>query len=377
MSCPRLSCCVGRSGTVWYPFWKSIAVKGWSMQRKGPRCWITFVGNPGSALSTSIGRAYPSVTSLCSSIIQVHIQRSSPDREQEMFLKQSKPHSNFVCVCPICHRLDEPVLGQLTWKFHPNESDYGTSRWSNVHQPDERPSSSAPERDWQGWVQDPLLPQWAVRGGQVGGAHPTTQGSWYSSWTGRHHSLPLCDWVSIGGPYFDKNIGLDRLEISKLITCSQEIPTNRGPDFGKNSWSGSKGPRYFDDIVIYLVPFQGSRLWHRPGWAVDGEGPAGRTLWKGWSPQAVVACETHCRHARQEGGGPCKGCHWHPRQAETARCRTAPWTTGKDHHKVSRVRKGTSKHVQGGWLCGGFTPCRHLRPSSGREHTIVTYSVRW
>ena len=41
--------------------------------------------------------------------------------------------------------------------------------------------------------------------------------------------------MSIGGPYFDKNIGLDRLEISKLITCSQEIPTNRGPDFGKNS----------------------------------------------------------------------------------------------------------------------------------------------
>ena len=30
-----------------------------------------------------------------------------------------------------------------------------------------------------------------------------------------------------------------------------------------------------------------------------------------------------------------------------------------------------------GWLSGGFTPCRHLRPSSGREHTIVTYSVRW
>ena len=30
----------------------------------------------------------------------------------------------------------------------------------------------------------------------------------------------------------------------------------------------------------------------------------------------------------------------------------------------------------GGWLSGGFTPCRHLRPSSGREHTIVTYSVR-
>ena len=26
-------------------------------------------------------------------------------------------------------------------------------------------------------------------------------------------------------------------------------------------------------------------------------------------------------------------------------------------------------------LSGGFTPCRHLRPSSGREHTIVTYSV--
>ena len=29
-----------------------------------------------------------------------------------------------------------------------------------------------------------------------------------------------------------------------------------------------------------------------------------------------------------------------------------------------------------GWLSGGFTPCWHLRPSSGREHTIVTYSVR-
>ena len=28
------------------------------------------------------------------------------------------------------------------------------------------------------------------------------------------------------------------------------------------------------------------------------------------------------------------------------------------------------------WLSGGFTPCRHLRPSSGREHTMVTYSVR-
>ena len=28
-------------------------------------------------------------------------------------------------------------------------------------------------------------------------------------------------------------------------------------------------------------------------------------------------------------------------------------------------------------LSGGFMPCRHLRPSSGREHTIVTYSVRW
>ena len=27
-------------------------------------------------------------------------------------------------------------------------------------------------------------------------------------------------------------------------------------------------------------------------------------------------------------------------------------------------------------LSGGFTPCRHLRPSSGREHTIVTYSVQ-
>ena len=33
--------------------------------------------------------------------------------------------------------------------------------------------------------------------------------------------------------------------------------------------------------------------------------------------------------------------------------------------------------LQVGWLSGGFTPCRHLRPSSGWEHTIVTYSVRW
>ena len=28
-------------------------------------------------------------------------------------------------------------------------------------------------------------------------------------------------------------------------------------------------------------------------------------------------------------------------------------------------------------LSGGFTPCRHLRPPSGREHTVITYSVRW
>ena len=33
-------------------------------------------------------------------------------------------------------------------------------------------------------------------------------------------------------------------------------------------------------------------------------------------------------------------------------------------------------NVMVGWLSGGVTPCRHLRPSSGREHTIVTYSVR-
>ena len=32
--------------------------------------------------------------------------------------------------------------------------------------------------------------------------------------------------------------------------------------------------------------------------------------------------------------------------------------------------------AQTDWLSGGFTPCRHLRPSSGREHTNVTYSVR-
>ena len=31
-----------------------------------------------------------------------------------------------------------------------------------------------------------------------------------------------------------------------------------------------------------------------------------------------------------------------------------------------------SRDANVGWLSGGFTPCRHLRPSSGREHTIVT-----
>ena len=29
------------------------------------------------------------------------------------------------------------------------------------------------------------------------------------------------------------------------------------------------------------------------------------------------------------------------------------------------------------WLSGGFTPCRHLRRSPGREHTVITSSVRW
>ena len=28
-------------------------------------------------------------------------------------------------------------------------------------------------------------------------------------------------------------------------------------------------------------------------------------------------------------------------------------------------------------LNGGFAPCRHLRPSSGREHSHITYSARW
>ena len=27
-------------------------------------------------------------------------------------------------------------------------------------------------------------------------------------------------------------------------------------------------------------------------------------------------------------------------------------------------------------LSGGWTPSQHLRPSSGREHTVITYSVR-
>ena len=36
------------------------------------------------------------------------------------------------------------------------------------------------------------------------------------------------------------------------------------------------------------------------------------------------------------------------------------------------------ERLRAGWvgLSGGFTPCRHLRPSSGREHTIVTQG-RW
>ena len=43
------------------------------------------------------------------------------------------------------------------------------------------------------------------------------------------------------------------------------------------------------------------------------------------------------------------------------------------------LQGGAPRHLQfEGWvgLSGGFTPCRQLRPSSGREHTTVTYSVR-
>ena len=28
-------------------------------------------------------------------------------------------------------------------------------------------------------------------------------------------------------------------------------------------------------------------------------------------------------------------------------------------------------------MSGGFTPCQYLRPSSGREHTVIAYSDRW
>ena len=47
---------------------------------------------------------------------------------------------------------------------------------------------------------------------------------------------------------------------------------------------------------------------------------------------------------------------------------------GRGPEYMAVVHSGRSWLV--GWLSGGFTPCRHLRPSSGREHTIVTYSVR-
>ena len=44
--------------------------------------------------------------------------------------------------------------------------------------------------------------------------------------------------------------------------------------------------------------------------------------------------------------------------------------------RVYVVCRGGCTYHMFGWLSGGVTPCRHLRPSSGREHTIVTYSVR-
>ena len=40
---------------------------------------------------------------------------------------------------------------------------------------------------------------------------------------------------------------------------------------------------------------------------------------------------------------------------------------------MNRVKKNFILSLS---LSGGFMPCRHLRPSSGREYSRITYSVR-
>ena len=42
-----------------------------------------------------------------------------------------------------------------------------------------------------------------------------------------------------------------------------------------------------------------------------------------------------------------------------------------------RVLLNLLQNMDVDWLSGGFTPCRYPRPSSGREHTVISYSVRW
>ena len=46
--------------------------------------------------------------------------------------------------------------------------------------------------------------------------------------------------------------------------------------------------------------------------------------------------------------------------------------TRKSSPSHTGVKLGCKSALKDGWsLSGGFTPCRHLRSSSGREHTIV------
>ena len=47
------------------------------------------------------------------------------------------------------------------------------------------------------------------------------------------------------------------------------------------------------------------------------------------------------------------------------------YVISKEFNARADVFKGPYRRVLSLSLSGGFTPCRHLRPSSGREHTIV------
>ena len=67
---------------------------------------------------------------------------------------------------------------------------------------------------------------------------------------------------------------------------------------------------------------------------LPGEGPAGRAVWQGWPSQAVVAGQTHGRHAQEEGGRSGQSGDRHHSQTEAVGGRTASWTQREDHYKV-------------------------------------------